>query len=157
MEINSFSATKPNGIITVRCSDISTGKYIFSTKPTPDPNNPDVVTTIIPERLSYIVEQITKRPGTSSVSLLNVLEIQMTTEKVTTTTETTKDKTTNSTEAPDNVEIKKNSTSTTSTTTQKIITSTTDLNLKVQTVSGCFGDIVHFHCNVGFINTCYKH
>ena len=79
--------------------------------------------------------------------------MRMTTENVITTTDVTKYTTSNDTKGLNNTHLNPTSPSSTiDTTTQEIITSTTALNLKLQTVSGCFGDIVHFHCDVGILN-----
>ena len=82
-----------------------------------------------------------------------MFKIRITTESGLSTAKTTNATVNNSTEketADENKSGDRNATveSTVETTTQEIITSTTEVNLKVQTVSGCFGDIVHFHCDV---------
>ena len=153
-----YLATRPEGIITTRCSDISPGKFVSSTKPTRGPENiiQESRTTNIPVRLSHIVEQMTQKSTTGSVDLLNMFKIRTTTESSLSTIKMTNVTVNNSTEKEttgENRSVDREATveSTVETTTQEIITSTTEVNLKVQTVSGCFGDIVHFHCDVSIV------
>ena len=96
---------------------------------------------------------MTQKSTTDSVDLLNMFKIRTTTESSLSTTKMTNVTVNNSTEketTDENKSVDREATveSTVETTTQEIITSTTEVNLKVQTVSGCFGDIVHFHCDV---------
>ena len=85
-----------------------------------------------------------------------MFKVRITTESSLSTTKTTdvtvnnstEKETTETTDENKSVDIDATVELTAETTTQEIITSTTEVNLKVQTVSGCFGDIVHFHCDV---------
>ena len=96
---------------------------------------------------------MTQKSTTSSVDLFNMFKIRITTDSILSTTKTANFTANNSTEGEITGENKIDdretiADSTVKTTTQEIITSTTEVNFKVQTVSGCFGDIVHFHCAV---------
>ena len=96
---------------------------------------------------------MTQKSTTSPVDLLSMLKIRKTTESIPGTAKTTNFTANNSTEGEITDENKSHDRETfvdsiVKTTTQEIITSTTEVNFKVQTVSGCFGDIVHFHCEV---------
>ncbi len=79
-----LTASKAEGIITVRCSDISPGmKHTSLPTASPAPAVPPdrIVTTRIPHRLAYIVEEITKRPITKSPSILNMFNYPRTTAR----------------------------------------------------------------------------